>query len=91
MKKEKMKNIIKGFESEHELLMFAYDDLEEKYHELLHKVFAFRMAITWIDDDTRRHRRMMAKLRREWPELWRAIDELMSTLDKQHWGEDGTN
>lgn len=91
MKKEKMKNIIKGFESEHELLMFAYDDLEERYHELLHKVFAFRMAITWIDDDTRRHRRMMAKLRRDWPELWHAIDELMSTLDKQHWRENGTN
>jgi len=72
MKKEKMKNIIKGFESEHERLMFAYDDLEEKYHELLHKAFAFRMAITWIDDDTRRHRRMMAKLRRDWPELFLA-------------------
>ena len=91
MKKEKMKDIIKGFESEHELLMLAYDGLEEKHHELLHKAFAVRMAITWIDDDTRRHRRMMAKLRNEWPALWRAIDELMVTLDKQHWGEDGTN
>jgi len=91
MKKEKMKDIIKGFESEHELLMLAYDGLEEKHHELLHKAFAVRMAITWIDDDTRRHRRMMAKLRNEWPALWRAIDELMVTLDEQHWGEDGTN
>lgn len=91
MKKEKMKNIIKGCESQHELLMSAYDGLEEKYHELLHRAFALRMAITWIDDDTWRHRRMMTKLRRDWPELWRAIDKLMSTLDKQHWGEDGTN
>lgn len=83
MKKTKMKNIIKGFESEHELLMYAYEGLEEKYHELLQNAFAIRMAITWLDDDTRRHRRMMARLRKDWPELWQRIDELMVTLDKQ--------
>jgi hypothetical protein len=83
MKKEKMKDIIKGFESEHELLMLAFDGLEESYHDLLRAVVAVRLTLEFEGDSPRRHRRIMSRHRRQWPYLWRRIDELMELIDEQ--------
>ena len=83
MKKDKMKDIIKGFESEHELLMLAFDDLEENYHDLLRAVVALRLTLTFEADSPRRHRRIISRHRRQWPYLWRRIDELVELIDKQ--------
>ena len=83
MKRKKHEHIIEGFESEKELLKFAFDGLQEKYLELREAVIEVQSAIKNEGNKPRRHRKIMFHHRTEWPYLWKRIDDLMKVIDKQ--------